>query len=287
MSKQRAAALIDAGVFLQLAGDLNGARDLFKQALALDPDNVKGQHLYTAVGGQLPARAPAPPPAPAPSSPLKVRVAQPVERDDASHHTIPGGVAAVPVSVEVDLDTTIPPRSRTPARSTPPSPSPFRTFLPKSQPVGDSERDLAEIDVFMRYGMYDKALDYVMRVLRRDSEHLAAHEKAYAVLHAAGHRVAALEQLLNVLRLMVVKGESERARPYLEALRQLRPGHPELERFQSLLGDATQTLPPSRENPVPVRVGDATVLESAPRPSRPRPTPVRAGDLTLPPKKRR
>ncbi len=54
MSKERAAALVDAGVFLQLAGDLNGARDLFKRALTLDPLNAKAKHLFLSAGGVLP-----------------------------------------------------------------------------------------------------------------------------------------------------------------------------------------------------------------------------------------
>ena len=45
MSPRRSAALVDAGVFLQLSGDVTGARELFRQALTLDPENKKAKVL--------------------------------------------------------------------------------------------------------------------------------------------------------------------------------------------------------------------------------------------------
>ena len=39
MSKERAAQLVEAGVWLRLSGDSAGARRLFEQALKLDPSN--------------------------------------------------------------------------------------------------------------------------------------------------------------------------------------------------------------------------------------------------------
>jgi hypothetical protein len=45
MSPQRSAALVEAGVFLQLSGDADGAKVLFRQALTLDPTNAKAKVL--------------------------------------------------------------------------------------------------------------------------------------------------------------------------------------------------------------------------------------------------
>jgi hypothetical protein len=51
MSRERAAQLIDAGIWLKLSGDLDGARRLFERALKLDPQNTKASELLAAPGG--------------------------------------------------------------------------------------------------------------------------------------------------------------------------------------------------------------------------------------------
>ena len=56
-SKQ-VSSLIDAGVWLQLAGDGKGARQVFKQALDLDPENVRARQLYLSTEPPAPVRAP-------------------------------------------------------------------------------------------------------------------------------------------------------------------------------------------------------------------------------------
>lgn len=45
MSKERAAQLIDAGLWLKLSGDLDGAQKLFERALKLDPTNERARTL--------------------------------------------------------------------------------------------------------------------------------------------------------------------------------------------------------------------------------------------------
>jgi tetratricopeptide (TPR) repeat protein len=57
MSTQRAAQLIDAGHWLQMCGDLDGARRLYEQALKLDPANPRAREL-------LDSSDPSPNPAP-------------------------------------------------------------------------------------------------------------------------------------------------------------------------------------------------------------------------------
>lgn len=48
MSSQRASQLVEAGLWLRLSGDHDGARRLFEQALKLDPDNARAKQLLDA-----------------------------------------------------------------------------------------------------------------------------------------------------------------------------------------------------------------------------------------------
>ena len=59
MSSQRAVQLLEAGLWLRLSGDQEGARRLFEQALRLDPDNARAKQLLEGVSpGAVVARAP-------------------------------------------------------------------------------------------------------------------------------------------------------------------------------------------------------------------------------------
>lgn len=73
MSKERAAQLIDAGIWLRLSGDLDGARKLFERALKLDPSNERAPELL----GEGPA-APESRPASVDESPFEPPAAPPM-----------------------------------------------------------------------------------------------------------------------------------------------------------------------------------------------------------------
>ena len=73
MSNPRAAQLVEAGMWLRLSGDHEGAKRLFEQALKLDPDNARAKELLEAGSG---AAAPAPQPPP-PVPPLQNPFAPP------------------------------------------------------------------------------------------------------------------------------------------------------------------------------------------------------------------
>jgi hypothetical protein len=66
MSKERAAQLVDAGIWLRLSGDIEGARRLFERALKLDPENQRAGDLLaqapsTVVEPPVPEAGAAPP----------------------------------------------------------------------------------------------------------------------------------------------------------------------------------------------------------------------------------
>ncbi|AKF83224.1 hypothetical protein MFUL124B02_33500 [Myxococcus fulvus 124B02] len=94
---------------------------------------------------------------------------------------------------------------------------------------------LTETDVYVKYGLHDKALEHLRKVFSVDPENLDAHEKAYQIYVASGNTAQAGEQLLNVLRLCTRAADSTRAQPYLATILQQNPAHPEVPAFLSVL----------------------------------------------------
>lgn len=71
MSSERAAQLIEAGMWLRMTGDLEGARTLFEKALALDPSSARARQLLAdeRIGANpVVRRTPTPPPMKRPQS---------------------------------------------------------------------------------------------------------------------------------------------------------------------------------------------------------------------------
>jgi pilus assembly protein FimV len=95
---------------------------------------------------------------------------------------------------------------------------------------------LTETEVYVKYGLYDKALDHLRKVFAVEPENLDAHEKAYAIYVAANNPQQASEQLLNVLRLHTRQGDALRAKPYLETMLKNNPNHAEVPAFVAALG---------------------------------------------------
>ncbi len=113
----------------------------------------------------------------------------------------------------------------------PPPPAPAPVTLSREQ----IHKLLAETDVYVKYGLHDKALEHLRRIFAVDPENLDAHEKAYVIYRSAGQGAQSTEQLLNVLRLCTRGLERKRAQPYLDTLLSEAPGHPEMPAFLAVL----------------------------------------------------
>ncbi|WP_224243989.1 tetratricopeptide repeat protein [Hyalangium gracile] len=167
-----------------------------------------------------PARAPAPAPAPAPAAAAPARAPAPAAR------------APEPVRA--------PEPARPAAVAAPTRPAIAAPVTATPAPVGPLTREqlaklLTETDVYVKYGLHDKALEHLRKIFAVDPENLDAHEKAYNIYVAAGNTVQASEQLLNVLRLCTRREEVRRAQPYLATILQQNPAHPEVPAFLAVL----------------------------------------------------
>ncbi len=122
------------------------------------------------------------------------------------------------------------PAAAAPAPPPPPPPPAAPPLRPEQV-----QKLLTETDVYVKYGLHEKALEHLRRIFSVDPENLAAHEKAYHIYRSAGQSAQASEQLLNVLRLFTRRLESERAQPYLDTLLAEAPDHPEVPAFLAVL----------------------------------------------------
>lgn len=133
---------------------------------------------------------------------------------------------AAPVSAPSALRSS-PSALKAPASGVPVSSGSLLAEKPKPPGV---HKLLTETDVYVKYGLHDKALEHLGKVFALEPENVDAHEKAYTIYVALNHAQVS-EQLLNVLRLHTRTGDAKRAQPYLSALIQQNPRHPELATF--------------------------------------------------------
>jgi tetratricopeptide (TPR) repeat protein len=110
-----------------------------------------------------------------------------------------------------------------------PPPGAVRPATPAAAPGPDAiPKLLSETDVYVKYGLHDKALDHLGKVLAIDPRLPDAHERAREIHLAAGHPDEAAVSGALVVRGLLARGEHDRAREALARLRQIAPGHPDL-----------------------------------------------------------
>ena len=145
----------------------------------------------------------------------------------------------------------------------PPSPKPP---VPLGPPAGSDavQKLLTETDVYVKYGLHDKALDHLHKVLAVDPQSPEAHERAREIHLAAGRRTEAGEAGVSAVHAFLSRGRADRARDALLRLRQIDPGNPNLGELAALAG-GTEELEVVEE----LTDGDEVVLDpAAARPAR-------------------
>lgn len=163
-------------------------------------------------------------------------------------------------------------------------------------------RLLTETDVFVKYGLHEKAAEHLAKILAIDPESIPAHEKAAAVYRGRSP-AAQIASLAALARLCTRSGEIERGKPHWEELAHLQPGHPEVESLRPFYrgaavdvaddailaeadGDADEVIAEPLLDDVPGALAndsfaDAALLDDEPlllpyEPSQAQPSPVAA-----------
>jgi tetratricopeptide (TPR) repeat protein len=143
-----------------------------------------------------------------------------------------------------------------PGRAPPAGPPPGARVSPPSAsaaqvppPVGGAAgipKLLTETDVYLKYGLHDKALDHLRKVLALDPDCPEAHERARDVHAAARRPEDAAAAGVRAVRAHLARGDHDRARDAVGRLGELAPGHPELAALTAAAGggaDEVELLP--------------------------------------------
>lgn len=99
---------------------------------------------------------------------------------------------------------------------------------------------LTETEVYLKYGLADKALAHLRSVLAIDPETPVALEKLRDLHQVAGRRAEALQAAEQAVRAAIVKGDIDRARASLARLRLLDPGHARLGELAAATGSTEE-----------------------------------------------
>ena len=188
------------------------AASTWRKVQELAPDDEDAAvALGGASAGPVPFAAPQPAPAPSPAS-------------------APGGRRAPAAGP--------PPGAGRPAPAPAPAPGvPFAT--PAAQPAaagGDIAKILTETDVYVKYGLHDKALDHLKRAVALDPQCADAHEKAREIHVSAGRPADAARSGALAVRAFVARGQLDLARDAVSRLRQIAPDFPELMELNAAVG---------------------------------------------------
>ena len=182
-----------------------------------------------------------------------------------------------------------PPRQAAPPQPAPPPPSRPREAARAGAPAASSPAPaeaaaqpgasldaipklLTETDVYVKYGLHDKALEHLERVFAIDPDHLEAREKALRVRAERGDAAGAAEEAIRVARLAGSRGLEERARAAVARLRELSPGHPALAELARGAEPAAGGMAPAAEDGLVLEIeppsleGDDVALAAAASP---------------------
>jgi tetratricopeptide (TPR) repeat protein len=219
------------------AGRADDARQAYEQAAELAPDDPEVRSGLQAISSIRSAAPAAPPPrgaVPIAVPPRAGPAAQPAGQ--TMRQAQPAAAAARPAAV--------------PARAPEPASS---SSIPKL---------LKETDVYIKYGLHDKAQEHLRKILASEPDHLEAHERAKAVAVAAGRTQDAVAELTTLVRLYTARRDPRLANTRAE-LRELQGNAAEAAPAEVSAG-AEQELEPIADEPLELDTRDHRSRQAAP-----------------------
>jgi tetratricopeptide (TPR) repeat protein len=255
------------------AGRMSERNNAAQRALSMDPNDAEMQEL---VGKPL-AKAKTPPPPVARMAPPALTpfpAASPPMPAPSAHGGAAGTTTKRPASITFS-EMEVPQALRNKYITVPAEPQPatmseridIATGL-MERPEGDAEvkRILAEADVFVKYGLIERAADHLRRVFERVPTHQGAHERLAAVLVQLGRKTEAAAEY-ETLAHQFQGSKPQAAADYARKALDLNPGaRRALEVLGAVSGSLPRTTAPSSESSISMelRMGtpDPDIIES-------------------------
>lgn len=177
-------------------------------------------------------------PGPSAPPPMPAAVARPAPPTPGTSTSTP--IARVAVSPPLQAYSA-------PRPSPPPPPPPPLTAAPPRPAAAPGAAGaegigklLTETEVYLKYGLADKALSHLRAVLAIDPQAPVALEKLRDLHQAAGRRAEALDAAERAVRSALAKGELDRAKESLTRLRAIDPRHATLAELTAATGSTEE-----------------------------------------------
>jgi tetratricopeptide (TPR) repeat protein len=229
------------------------ARDAWERALELAPDDPDALAALQAPGEEeVPTPTPSPPPAPPAPSPSPVTTS--ASASGAPSPSLHGAPSPSPS----------PPRGEREVSVASAATSEAEKLAKEAEKLA---KCLSDADVYLKYGLHDRALEQVRKVLAAQPGHLDAWEKSCRVHELRGEKEAAAGDALRLAELALSAGAPDRARAALARARELAPAHPGLAALEPRLrGPAAGAADAAGRtaHPQPAARGAAVAVEPTP-----------------------
>ncbi|MDQ3340392.1 MAG: tetratricopeptide repeat protein [Myxococcota bacterium] len=157
-----------------------------------------------------------------------------------------------------------------------PAPDPRTVNTAGEQHAEEISKILAETDVYVKYGLHQKAVDHLRRVFGLDPENVEAHERLKDIFISQGREQEAEVELLKLAEL-VAPSDPDRAEQYLQELLAMNGTHTgafeiarrfrlRVARTGSVSSEVSYSLGDGGVAPVDVEMEDLELAAPAPRP---------------------
>lgn len=127
-------------------------------------------------------------------------------------------------------------------------PAPMRSGVSGPTSADDVSRILSEAEVFVKYGLSERAVDHLRRVFAVEPEHRGARERLASVLAQIGRKGEAAAELMAVARQLRAAGDETGARAAAEQALALEPGNGEAARMLGRKAAGGGTPTPASED---------------------------------------
>ncbi|HXU12605.1 MAG TPA: tetratricopeptide repeat protein [Candidatus Binatia bacterium] len=258
------------------AGDADGAAGFVAQMQGVDPQNPKCAEMLERVAQRRGGGAKAAPGrSPAAARPAEAAVPD-IQEGALVLDETPSIDAEVEVEEEVsgsdalgDVDDEVGPNSRIQDMGEEPDEDGIETE--------DEEfisEHFTEAEVFVKYGLLEKAKEQLLKILEKYAKHLPSHTKLKEIYYEEGDKEKAVSECLVLAELLKAKNRPEEAQDQLNEAIRIDPNNPRL-RDLTAAAPAAPAKAPAAKPPVAKAAPDKPAPAAAARPARPEPPPAK------------